>query len=174
MKKLSFGMLCALGILGSGCDLDIPNDQLGTLTNAELCSFSGGDFNVDEKTCYCGGTRCGENVTCGVDPETKKYFCLSSGNMDYPQYTCTMSGMTLCFDRIVKDESSKDKDQYKTSGYFITCDDKTNSWSTPSQCDNSYSCSTYLEHDMYYATQCGECNNHEEGCHRGTKDEAHH
>lgn len=169
MKKLSLGVLCALGILASGCDLDIPNDQLGKLSNAELCAFSGGEFNTNEKSCYCGGKRCGENVSCTVDTTTNQYVCQSAGNMDYPQYNCSFKGMTLCFDRIVEDK--KAESGYTTSGYYILCDGT--SWTTPTQCNNGASCSAYLEHDVFYSTQCGECNNADEGCNRGTTEGAH-
>lgn len=165
MKKLSFGVLCALGILGSGCDMDIPNDQVGTLSTEELCIFSGGTFEND-KSCHCGTDRCGENVTCAVDTTENKYVCMTSGNMEYPQYTCTLQGMTLCFDRIIKDPLNN---SYKTSGYFISCDGT--AWSSPSPCENGFSCRTYLEHDVFYASECGVCNNDndkEKGCIRGT------
>ena len=171
MKKLSLGVLCALGMLGSGCDFDIPNEQMGMLTAADLCAYSGGDFNEREKNCYCDGHRCGENVTCGIDADTNKYVCLSAGNMDYPQYTCTLPGMTLCFDRIIN-TTVDGKPATKTAGYSISCEGT--SWSTPSPCENGYSCSGYLEHDVFYASKCGECNNQDTGCIRGTKkDEAH-
>ena len=125
-------------------------------------------FNENEKVCYCSGNRCGENVLCGVDTATNQYVCMMAGNMEYPQYACTMQGMTLCFDRIVQDKKSGN---YSTSGYFITCDGS--SWNTPTPCENGNSCSGYLEHDLFYSTTCGECNNVVKGCIRGTKDEAH-
>ncbi len=166
MKKLSFGVVCALGILGTGCDMEIPNDQLGQLSAAELCTLSGGEFNEAEKTCYCGGVRCGENVTCGVDEASNKYVCMTAGNMDYPQYTCTLQGMTLCFDRIVNLIDENGIEIRKTFGYYVYCNGT--SWETPAPCRNNYSCSTYLEHDVFYATECGECNNNDTECIRGT------
>jgi hypothetical protein len=163
MKKLSFGVICALGILGTGCDMEIPNDQIEELSLGDLCSFSGGDYNTKEKSCYCDGIRCGANVSCVVSPSSNKYECASGGNLDYPEYTCTLQGMMLCFDRITIAEDGSTM----TSGYYVECNGT--SWSTPKPCESGYSCSAYMEHDVYYSTKCGECNNKDSNCIRGTK-----
>ena len=158
MKKIICSAICAIGILGAGCDMDIPTEQIGSFSLADFCALTGGVFNNDDDRCYCSDVKCGNNVTCVVDPTSSKYVCMGQENGDYPQYTCIHKDMTLCFDRIVNE---------KTSGYYITCDG--NSWSAPQKCKNDYSCSTYLEHDVFYATQCGECNNSEDAdCTRGT------
>jgi hypothetical protein len=160
MKKIICSAICAIGILGAGCDMDIPTEQIGSFSLADFCALTGGVFNFDNNHCTCGGIECGNNVTCVVDTTSSQYVCMGQENGDYPQYTCIHQGMTLCFDRIVNK---------KPVGYYVTCDGT--SWGNPVKCENNNSCRGYLEHDVFYASQCGNCNNSDENCIRGTKPE---
>ncbi len=171
MKKLLCGVLCAMGILAVGCDMDIPADEVGSFTSADFCALTGGEFlpsakDSSEKRCFCGGTECGEGVSCVVDSVTRQYVCMGERNLDYPEYTCTIKDMTICFNRVVNLQ------QTGTSigeivGYVVECDGA--NWTSPKACPNNYSCKTYTEHALLYSTQCGECLDDGVNCIRGQK-----
>ena len=163
MKKLLLcGVLCALGISFAGCDMEVPTSQVGSFSNKDFCQLTGGKFNDDTQLCTCpNGDTCGENVTCVPDPTdpTKPYVCMGTENIDHPRYTCTIKGMRVCFDRIT--------DENISSGYYVECDGL--KWGEAKQCPNGNSCKSYIEHDMLYSMECGDCQNDGNTCFNGIK-----
>ncbi len=165
MKNIISGAICAIGILGAGCDMDVPTEQVGSFTLAEFCGLTGGVYNQETKHCICD-RECGDNVTCVVDSTSNKYVCMGAENLDYPEYTCTMKDMTLCFERVINNDRTSINNG-KTSGYIIKCDGT--NWSSPLPCDEGYSCKAYSQHNLFYSTECGECQNDGKNCIGGTR-----
>ena len=157
MKRILCGALCVIGVLSAGCDMDIPSDQVGTLTYEAICGLTGGAYNQEERRCYCDGVKCGENVSCVLDMTSKRYVCTGYANMEYPEYICTLNNMTVCFDRVIDGRSV---------GYYVKCDGI--SWSSPIVCPAGNSCRSYDELGLIPSTECGDCNNDTVQCIRGT------
>lgn len=163
MKKISLGVLCALGILITGCDTDIPTDEIGTLSRADMCGMTGGTYDRKEDTCWCGGNKCENDVTCRYNADKKDYECLGFENKDLPELICTIQGQRICFDRINFD--AKTLSVTSASGYYVECDGT--KWGEPTQCPSGNSCKTYLDRTLTYSTECGECQNNGTTCING-------
>ncbi|GEM_PF-5007003 len=185
MKKLLCGVLCALGISVLGCEMEVPKDQVGSFSLKDFCQLTGGlyiesyedipdyiegyedikkDSNDYKDKCICGKQICDEYVTCIVN-ENNQQVCMGTENVDHPQYTCTLKGMQICFDRVVERKTETGY-EYSQSGYYVECDGAT--WSVAQECSNGVSCKTYLEHNMLYSTKCGDCQNNNTTCINGT------
>ena len=156
MKKISLGVLCALGILITGCDTDIPTDEVGVFSIEDSCGLTGGSFNKVTKICTCGTTPCEKDVTCKYNQSNKTYECLGQANTDLPELTCTLQGQRICVDRV---------DGNGSSGYYVECDGA--NWGEITQCPSGNSCKSYLEHTLIYSSECGDCQNNGTTCING-------
>ena len=166
MKKASLGVLCALGILFVGCDLDIPvSDVKDGLTTDKMCVMTGGEYvsvtkdGESEMYCKCGGTVCGKNVFCGTN-DLGNYTCGGLAYTILPSGPCMMEGIEVCANRITSTGTSV--------GYFVKC--QGNRWTTEEICPNGYSCKVYqFGSNSMGSSICGECTDDNMTCVLGHK-----
>ena len=170
MKKVLYGAICILGLQIAACEMEVPTKQVGSFSIKDFCQLTGGvyidqDENQPENNdrCICGGKVCGEYVTCVVN-EKGEQICMGAENVDHPQYTCTIKGMKVCFDRVIETPTESGI-SYSQAGYYVECDGS--NWTSPQICPKGNSCKQYLEHNMLYSTECGECQNNGDKCING-------
>ncbi len=166
MNKIALGLigLFSFGLLASGCETDIPTDEIGsTLLNAgEYCVLSGGSYETDinrltgeqESYCKCGGAKCGEGVNCVINEEGEPE-CAGVGFVFLTQGLCTLRGVQVCSDRIGKDGQQ--------IGYWTECG-QDNRWTEEKVCPGQYSCKIYLFGGFAMSSQCGDCQNNGTTC----------
>lgn len=165
MKKYALGLVCLCGLLASGCDTDIPTEEIGTslLNASEYCVLSGGQYFAEENRvtgevetyCMCGGTRCGKNVNCSIKKDTKDVVCGGTGFVFLTEGLCTMRGVQVCADRI--------DDNGLEVGYWTECG-QDNRWTQEARCEYSNSCKLYLFNGFAMSSQCGDCQNNGSTC----------
>ena len=147
MKKLIWGALGALCILWTGCEMDIPTDEVGKLNSDAFCVLTGGKFDPQIERCICGADVCGENVTCVQDTVTKEFTCAGMAYTLLPSGPCMMDKVIVCANRINSKGAS--------IGYYTQCID--NSWTPEASCEGDRSCMIYAFTEKVMSSKCGTC-----------------
>jgi hypothetical protein len=172
MKKWLLIAAVGLATAVAGCDMDIPNDEVGSLTQEDYCGLTGGTFkpsSTDATTmaCYCGNTECQSGIACRIDQETGGLKCARDFNQkDRPHFLpkgeCTSEGIIICNDYLSNDGKS-----VTDIGYFTECKKNSNGknvWSEPQTCASLFSCMSYGMPFLSHASRCGECSNGASKC----------
>ena len=160
MKKLSWSVLGALCILLSGCDMDVPQEEIGSLGDEHMCVLSGGEYleavkGSNDYYCFCDGKECGKNVNCRIDESTNKPVCGGVGYTFLTEGLCTMKGVEVCAERIDKNGNA--------IGYYTECGDD-NRWTDERMCSSGYSCKLYKFGGFAMSSKCGDCRNNGTTC----------
>ncbi len=165
MKKYALGLVCLCGLLASGCDTDIPTEEIGTslLNASEYCVLSGGEYIAEENRvtgeidtfCQCGKYKCGKDVNCSINKDTKEIGCGGTGFVFLTEGLCTMRGVEVCSDRIGENGEEV--------GYWTKCGDD-NRWTSEAICAQGNSCKIYMFGGFAMSSQCGDCKNNGSTC----------
>lgn len=149
MKKILCGVVCAIGFMLAGCDMDVPVDDVDSMTNIDFCGLTGGDYDWASKRCSCGGILCGEGVGCTKEQGTGAIICNGYAHKPFPSGTCITNDETIC------NEIAESNQQ--AIGYYVTCTN--NVWSDIKPCPNGNSCQYSKDVTGTVTTACGECKN---------------
>ena len=164
MRRL-FCLIGALCVVSAACaDMDIPKAQVGNLDKESLCGLTGGVYKETEHAkegatqkelrCFCGGSECGENVTCQYDEKLNQLHCAGFAYTLLPSGPCMMEGVISCGERI--DASGR------ALGYEVKCEN--NRWTDEVACPGDNSCMVYAFTPTINSSRCGECQNLDNNC----------
>ena len=174
MKRILclMGVLCTLSFLSVACDdvLEIPRSEIKSLDKDAMCTITGGVFkhsllisvedDKDAFRCFCGGTdadhECNENVTCQYNDLLDQYKCGGFGITLLPSGPCMMDNVIVCGERI--------DSQGRALGYETKCEN--NQWTEERYC-GGVSCKIYEFKPGINSSQCGDCQNADNGCKAG-------
>lgn len=170
MKRLLLSVFVGLGFLAAGCNTDIDLDELNMnakLSAEDLCILSGGEYKSNknletgnmESFCYCGETKCGQNVNCRLNEAGQEPTCGGIGFTFLTEGLCTMNGVEVCSERIGLDGQAH--------GYFTKCEN--NRWTDEATCVGQNSCEVYMFGGFAMSSRCGECINDGVTCIGGKK-----